>query len=261
MKSFFFGKAKELYGTLHEPAGAPKELAVVLCYPGPQEYHMTYWAFRRLAQQLARAGVTTLRFDYSCTGDSAGEVTDGRLARWAEDVATAAAELKELSGARRLALVGMRLGAALAARAVAKGLKVSQLVLWEPVLTGRRYLEQLEELDAREALRLLHRVEEPRVELGGYPLSSAQREELMHLDVASEVPRAAQRVLFACSPEQQASLEPLHAEWTRAGITCAFSVAKDAASITDTADRDTAVMYTAALLAMTEQLAGAGARR
>jgi len=256
MKPFFFGKGRQLYGTLHEPAGTPKELGAVLCYPGPQEYHMTYWAFRRLAQQLARGGVTTLRFDYACTGDSLGEITDGRLDRWAEDIATAAAELKDLAGTRKLALVGMRLGAALAARAVAKGLKASQLVLWEPVLKGDRYLAELEVLDAREALRLMHRLSGPRVELGGYPMTTPQREELMRLDLAADVPRAAQRVLFTCTPEAQAGLEPLRAKWAQHGVTSDVSVAKDAASITDTADRDSAVMYTVALQALTAELTG-----
>ncbi len=257
MKSFFFGNGKQLYGTLHEPAGAAKDVGAVLCYPGPQEYHMTYWAFRRLAQQLARGGVTTLRFDYACTGDSLGEITDGRLERWVEDVATAAAELRDLAGTRKLALIGIRLGAALATRAVAKGLKASQLMLWEPVLDGRTYVEQLEELDGKEALRLLHRVTEPRVELGGYPISSVQREELLRLDVAADVPRAAQRVVIACPPSQQAALEPLQQRWAGEGVACELKVVNDGASVTDTADRDTAVNYTAALQAMTDRLTGA----
>ncbi|MBL8957290.1 MAG: alpha/beta fold hydrolase [Myxococcaceae bacterium] len=259
MKSFFFGTAKNLYGTLHEPAGKPKDLGVVLCYPGPQEYHMTYWAFRRLAQQLARGGVTTLRFDYACTGDSSGDVTDGRLAQWADDITTAAAELKALSGVRKLAVVGMRLGAALATRAVAKGLKVSELVLWEPVVSGPKYLEQLEDLDAREARRLLHRVAGVRIELGGYRFSSGQRDELMGLDTANDVPRLAQRVVFACPPEDQPKLEPLRERWAKEGVTCEFNVTHDAASVTATEDRDAAVMYTATLFALTEQLAGARA--
>jgi len=136
---------------------------------------MTHWAFRRLAAQFAKAGFPALRFDYSGTGDSSGSAHEASPEGWAQDVTAAAAELKDLTGVRKIVLLGMRFGAAIASRAVAAGLKVSHLVLWEPVTQGSRYPEQLEELDDREALRLLHRVSQPRVELGGYPMTSAQR--------------------------------------------------------------------------------------
>src|SRR5581483_1362674 len=135
MKPLFFGDSKRrLYGVLQEPVGNARETGVVLCYPAPQEYHMTHWAFRRLAALLAKAGFPALRFDYSCTGDSSGSAHAASPEAWAQDVAAAAAELKDLTGVRKVALLGMRFGAAVATRAVATlGLKVSHLVLWEPV--------------------------------------------------------------------------------------------------------------------------------
>lgn len=253
MKSFFFGPGKSLYGTLHEPPGAMKDVAVLLCCPGPQEYHMTHWAFRRLAGQLARAGLPCLRFDWSSTGDSAGASHDARLASWQKDLGAAAAELRDVTGLRKLAIVGLRLGAAVAVRAVSAGLKASHLVLWEPVVNGARYVKQLEELDEREAMRLLHRVSEPRTELGGYLMTSPQRAELQQLDITPDVPRGAQQVLLLCAPPQEAEVRALQQAWNVGTV----EVVSEQGSVTDTVDRDAAVTYTAMLQVMTERLSGA----
>src|SRR5256885_14992333 len=106
MRSFFFGTGRRLYGALHEPRGAAKSTGVLLCYPGVQEYNLTHWAFRKLAGQLAREGLPAMRFDWSCTGDSEGDIDDGAISHWVEDVATAADELRDASGVRRISIVG-----------------------------------------------------------------------------------------------------------------------------------------------------------
>src|SRR5688572_32608464 len=147
MRSFFFGTGRRLYGTLHEAKGAQKSTGVLLCYPGVQEYNMTHWAFRKLAGLITRAGMPALRFDYSCSGDSEGDVYDARLEHHVEDIATAAEELKDQADVRRVTIIGMRLGALLATRAVAKGVEANGLFLWEPVLRGTDYIAELERLD------------------------------------------------------------------------------------------------------------------
>jgi uncharacterized protein len=258
MKPLFFGDSKRrLYGVLQEPAGNARDTGVVLCYPAPQEYHMTHWAFRRLAAQFAKAGFPALRFDYSGTGDSSGSAHEASPEAWAQDVAAAAAELKDVTGVRKVALLGMRFGAAVATRAVAAGLKASHLVLWEPVTQGARYLEQLEELDDREALRLLHRVSQPRVELGGYPMTSAQRSAIAALDLASDLPKAATRVTVFVPPGQEPEARALTQAWTQAGLKPTLTVVQDTASVTASNDRDAAVLYGAVLQAMTDHVAQA----
>lgn len=169
---------------------------MLLCYPGVQEYNGAHWLFRRLAGMLERAGYDVLRFDYFATGDSAGEGTEGRLRVWAENVAEAAAELREISGVRTLSIVGMRLGAALALRACASDVRVRTLVLWEPVVTGSEYLRELEDLDRRRNLWLLHdeRREEPPREVMGYQVPAELRQELVALDTPTLPAPQAERV-------------------------------------------------------------------
>ncbi len=220
----FFGDARrQLYGVYHAPSphGAAARRGVVLCYPGPQEYRQAHWAYRRLAAALADRGVPVLRFDYYGTGDSAGDSHEGSLAQWADDVRTAVQELHDVAGVRRAALVGMRLGAAVAARACAAGLPAAELVLWDPVVRGADYLAVL---DAEQASGLrdrpypedAHRAPD---ELLGLAMPPAMRDALDTLDLAAEGcgrPRRALVVAADAGAEYAALGDALRAQ----GVDC-----------------------------------------
>jgi alpha-beta hydrolase superfamily lysophospholipase len=145
MNPFFFGSSERpLFGVHHPPRerGA-RETGVVLCYPMGQEYMRSHRAFRQLANLLTRAGHHVFRFDYFATGDSSGASGEGSLAQWSADVNQAIDELKDNASLASVSLVGLRLGAALAARASAGRADIDRLVLWDPVVLGRSYLEEL----------------------------------------------------------------------------------------------------------------------
>ena len=65
--------------------------------------------------RLERAGMHTLRFDYLGTGDSAGDVEQASPAQWVADVKAAVEEIQGRLPASSVTLVGLRLGATLAA--------------------------------------------------------------------------------------------------------------------------------------------------
>src|SRR5262245_24413810 len=144
MNPFFFGSSERpLFGVHHPPRerGA-RETGVVLCYPMGQEYMRSHRAFRQLANLLTRAGQHVFRFDYFATGDSSGASGEGSLAQWLADVNQAIDELKDNASLASVSLVGLRLGAALAARASAGRADIDRLVLWDPVVLGPSYLEE-----------------------------------------------------------------------------------------------------------------------
>ncbi len=145
MKAFYFPEPKkELFGALHEPRRAsPGGRGVVLCYPFGHEYVQFHRAFRRLAEQLAEQGLATLRFDFYGSGDSAGTSEEATVRRWVSDVRGAVAELKARARCTEVALVGYRLGATLAAMATQGEQRLRDVVLWDPVLNGGEYLEEL----------------------------------------------------------------------------------------------------------------------
>ena len=199
---FFFGaEAQPLYGVYHPPAqDRASSKAVVLCGPGPQEYMLTHWALRRLAALLSKVGVHVLRFDYFGMGDSAGQSEDGTLQIWQQDIQTATSALKKLAKVERVSLIGYRLGAVLAWRAAATAeARPSDLVLWDPVLDGGQYLAELVESEAAFCARLLHypTPTDPPMELGGYVLPTALREETARIRLLDEpLPKATRVHLY-----------------------------------------------------------------
>jgi len=147
MKHHFFGNPQsQLFGVHHRPRGIEVKptRAVLICPPIGQEYIRTHWCLRLMASQLCRQGAHVLRMDYSGMGDSAGSLEDVQsIEQWTEDVLTGIARLKELSGAGTVMLVGLRMGAMLAAHAARQSNDVNSVVLWEPVEEGARYLKEL----------------------------------------------------------------------------------------------------------------------
>ncbi len=149
MTPLYFGTTNlPLSGCWHAgAAGSP--LAVLVCAPlGPEELS-AYRGLRQLACALAAAGLPVLRFDYAGAGDSAGEpVAADPPAQWLQSVHAAADELRRLSGAARLALVGLRLGGLLAAQAAATRDDVEALAALMPVASGRSWLRECRLLSA-----------------------------------------------------------------------------------------------------------------
>ena len=141
----YFGlPERPLLGFYHPPSGAKsRAVAVLLCNPIGDDLMRAHRPFRHLAESLAAAGFSVLRFDYDGEGDSAGDSRDSdRVATWRGDVGRAAAELRALSGVDRLALVGLKLGATFAFLGAHDLGGVDALVLWSPCVTGSAFVTE-----------------------------------------------------------------------------------------------------------------------
>lgn len=145
VKVHYFGGSPNLFGAFHSPQRLrARSASVLLVNPFGEEAARAHRIYRVLATQLERAGYATLRFDLSGTGDSAGEASAATIEQWLRDLSTASAELRKSSGAPRVAMVGLRFGATLAALATWRGeLRPRHLVLWDPVVSGAAYLREL----------------------------------------------------------------------------------------------------------------------
>ncbi|RDK03668.1 serine aminopeptidase domain-containing protein [Paraburkholderia lacunae] len=129
------------FGWLHPAAG---ERGVVLCNPFGYDALCTHRGWRKLAERIAAAGMPALRFDYPGAGDSAGMEDDPqRVDAWLDSIAAATRRLREWTGATSVSLVGLRLGATLAALAAQRLGDIDGLALLAPPLTGRNYLREL----------------------------------------------------------------------------------------------------------------------
>lgn len=113
----FEGPAGKLEGELDTVSGA--RVAAVLCHPHPQMGGTMHDAVVSAVQdELARLGVTTLRFNYRGVGASEGSYDNGQGET--EDVLAAVHWLRENSDAKRLVLSGYSFGGVMALRACEK---------------------------------------------------------------------------------------------------------------------------------------------
>jgi uncharacterized protein len=218
MNPFYFGAGRRrLFGIYEATAtrGAG-ERAAVLCYPWGAEYEHAHRAMRHLAVKLSAAGFHTLRFDYFGTGDSAGEMTDADLEGWENDIESAMEELEHIAGAAQVVLIGLRVGATLAAKVAArKAEEVNALVLWDPVISGEEYLQSLK-AQTRQNARWPDLVTagstpapgESVLEVHGAPLTRSMMQELLRLDLGAVITAAPARTRIVVS-ERMRSHETL----------------------------------------------------
>jgi alpha-beta hydrolase superfamily lysophospholipase len=191
-------------------------------------------SYRRLAERFEEMGIAALRFDYEGTGDSAGDAGGpGLVEAWLASVRAAVALVRG-AGARRVVVVGMRVGATLAAGAVAAPAApgsgaldavdavdavgaVDAMVLWDPCASGRTYLRE------QRALGLLSIGGEARddgsVEVPGIVYDADTVEALSALSIAGTEGPLAERVLVLTRAERTPNkamvdrLEMEHVEW------------------------------------------------
>jgi pimeloyl-ACP methyl ester carboxylesterase len=197
---YFAAGAGQLFGVYHAPeGGASRDAGVALCPPPGQEYIRSHRAYVLLARLLAARGLHVLRFDLSCCGDSPGDADHGRFAQWVNDACAAADELGN-GALKRIGLVGLRLGATVALRAGARRRDIAALVLWEPVVSGAEYVDQLRSLH-RAWLRGSFVRAAPNSapasteEVLGFPLTAALANELEAVDAFALDRQPAEKVL------------------------------------------------------------------
>lgn len=189
MNPYYFGtRERRLFGVYEAAQRSLTSRGVVLCHPWGAEYIYAYRAMRQLSRMLSANGFHTLRFDYFGTGDSDGETMVGELGGWEMDIQSAIKELRDTADATQVSLVGLRLGATLAANvAVGAPAEVDSLVLWDPVVSGTEYLAELTQAPrsgwfGREANRSARKA--PAREIKGFPLTETMGAALGRVDLA-----------------------------------------------------------------------------
>jgi dienelactone hydrolase len=133
------------FGWLYQPlpiAGVHRRSGIVLCAPLGHEALWLHQTIRSLSDRLAAQGFAVLRFDYAGTGDSIdiGGLVDPR--RWVDEAVEAVSFLRRASGVERIALVGLRFGATVAAQA-ARAASADTVALIAPVVAGQQFVHEM----------------------------------------------------------------------------------------------------------------------
>lgn len=112
----------------------------MVCNPFGHEAVSAHRSLRHFAEAAAASGVPALRFDYHGTGDSTGDDREpGRWEAWLASVDAAVDALRRAAGPTHVCLLGVRLGAALAALVASRRDDVTGLVAIVPVVSGRQW--------------------------------------------------------------------------------------------------------------------------
>ncbi|MCU1579854.1 MAG: hypothetical protein JWP19_2058 [Rhodoglobus sp.] len=140
--TWFGAEDARTLGFLHVPDDGVARGGVVICPPLGYDHALGYRGMRYFAQQLEAAGVAAIRFDYLGEGDASGATASpNSQERWLTTIENAVAYLHE-SGVERVVVLGLRSGALLAVRAMDRLRDVAALVLWDPDLSGRRFVRR-----------------------------------------------------------------------------------------------------------------------
>jgi uncharacterized protein len=132
---------ERLFAFLHRPDG-PCRGGAVLCAPLAEEKLWSHRVFVSFARELCALGYAVLRFDYRGEGDSDRQFEQSDLTTRVEDTSAAIDELKRrVPELQEVILVGLRLGASIAALAAAGRTDVKRIVLWDPVTNGADYMQ------------------------------------------------------------------------------------------------------------------------
>jgi exosortase A-associated hydrolase 2 len=198
MEAFFLDGTRGPLFAIYHPATSGRQLRQGLVYlpPFAEEMNRARRMAALQARRLSALGVDVLLLDPCGTGDSAGDFGEARWETWREDASTAVAWLRERSGGA-VGLWGLRLGALLAAEVASDAPQgIARLLLWQPVLSGDRYLTQFLRLrlaaslgrdagrETTQDLRARLAQGEP-LEIGGYELAPALAAALSGRDLRS----------------------------------------------------------------------------
>jgi predicted alpha/beta hydrolase len=165
------------------------------------EYIRVHRAFRQPAIHLTNVGFHVLRFDYYGCSDSSGDSEQGEIRQWLTDISTAVGAIRARCSSRKICLVGLRLGGTLSMMVGAERDDIAGMVLWDPIVSGRAYIQELTNLH-REMLPCSH--EQPKsstqgekpLTILGFPFTDALLRGLENIELLAIQQKPAHNILL-----------------------------------------------------------------
>ena len=229
----FASEGMTLYGVYHRAEADPPRPAVVFCHPFAEERKCAHRIMVECARAVCAEGIDVLRFDLRGCGDSEGEFGQATLTGWLNDLDAAVNWLTATAQPKAIGLLGLRLGASLAAEYAEQHPEVRWLGLWEPVTDGAQYWRlSLRRQQIRQAITdtvgqassLPGRLETcPTNDLDGYGVSDVMRQEIEQLSLLKQPRSFAGRVWIAqisASPRPSHNHLALQQAYRAAGAQC-----------------------------------------
>lgn len=215
---------------------ARSERGVLIVPPFGFEDVCSYRPLRFLANLFASHGIPAMRFDLPGTGDSSGDALDDDLLEaWIRSIGDAAGELRESSGVRDVAVVGIRMGAMLAVAAASRGANLRELILWGPSVSGRSVVRELRAFSKMARAEYSNGAPVPTtfiegLEAGGFLLAPETQRAIEALDFSTLPEMRGRKVLILSRGDLPAD-EKLVAALTSCGCEVRFQKGTDYAAM------------------------------
>tara|TARA_R110002049_G_scaffold72490_2_gene187120 strand:+ start:140363 stop:142999 length:2637 start_codon:yes stop_codon:yes gene_type:complete len=179
---YFDSGRDRLFAMHYRPPQRARRHAVLMCHAYGHEYARSFRNLQQLAVQLCQAGFDVMRFDYVGSGNSTGDCDRATLEQMRSDIGAAVQHMRLQCSPQKISGIGVRLGATALATSGLNGL--SQMILWDPVLSGSGFLSDLQRFHAN-ALTGLNRFQNVREtgaidQLFGHRMNPRKRESFAH---------------------------------------------------------------------------------
>jgi pimeloyl-ACP methyl ester carboxylesterase len=133
----FASNGRTLFGMLHDAAAPRPAAGGVFLNAGPQNRVGPQRIYVEAARRFAAAGYVCLRIDLPGVGESTGDFPDNNLDCHDPANVRGAVDLVRATGAERVVLLGLCVGARVAVRAALADERVATVVSWSaPIISG-----------------------------------------------------------------------------------------------------------------------------
>ncbi|MEW8624376.1 MAG: alpha/beta hydrolase [Candidatus Thiodiazotropha sp.] len=135
---------ERLFTVEHHPKDSAPTKAYIFVHPFAEEKLWSHRVYVTTARAFCEKGILVARFDFRGHGDSDGDYEDASLGRHIADVNTVIDHIKQSNPTiNKIGLFGLRLGATIACLTALSREDIDELILWDPILDGDRYMQEI----------------------------------------------------------------------------------------------------------------------
>ena len=135
-------------GSLFTSCLAPKNhesWGLLIVNPMPHEQNRCTFFHRTLQQNLLKANIPSMRFDYSGTGDSTGSIGDSTIEHWIHDTDVCYKAFMKNLDLDFIYLLGTRIGGTIANTIASRDSNLIPILI-DPIYSGKKHIKELESL-------------------------------------------------------------------------------------------------------------------
>lgn len=232
-------EGERVFAALHRPMEPPSR-AIVMCHPLGEEKLWSHRVFVSFARDFAAAGFAVLRFDFRGEGDSDRSFEQTDLESRIRDCNLAIDAVRSMNpSVDDVTVLGLRLGAAVAAAVAARRSDISRLVLWDPVTDGAGYMQAVLRINLMHQMALYRRVVENRealverlaqgetVNIEGYEMSEPLFRQVSEFKMDDALQRFPGETLIVQVTQGEAEAKPELAALAERNARCHFAMAQE----------------------------------